>query len=188
MLKRYTHLIAAAAAVLIAATPAAQAGDRYGRNHHGRDGARQVQSHHNYQRTWNARRGWQRTVRVDHYRPRYAPRPWPHRVYRYAYHAGPRIVWRPRHRHHDYWGWHADRYYNLAVLFSVLNTVQTGYTQRWQDPDLQVSGSVTPTRTYTLASGQYCREYQQEIVVDGRPVSGFGRACRQPDGSWETVN
>jgi len=49
-------------------------------------------------------------------------------------------------------------------------------------------GSVTPTREgYQPSSGAYCREYQQEIVVGGRVERGYGKACRQPDGSWKVI-
>ncbi len=36
--------------------------------------------------------------------------------------------------------------------------------------------------------GRYCREFQKEIVVGGRIRNGYGRACMQPDGSWEVVS
>jgi len=47
---------------------------------------------------------------------------------------------------------------------------------------------MTPTRTYQTASGSYCREFTQTIVVGGRTEEGYGTACRQPDGSWQIVN
>jgi surface antigen len=40
-------------------------------------------------------------------------------------------------------------------------------------------------RTYQTSAGQYCREYQQTIVVGGQSQSAYGTACRQPDGSWK---
>ena len=45
----------------------------------------------------------------------------------------------------------------------------------------------TPKINYQPSTGAYCREYQQEIVVGGRVQQGYGRACRQPDGSWKVV-
>lgn len=30
-----------------------------------------------------------------------------------------------------------------------------------------------------------CREYTHTVYVDGRPQSGKGQGCRQPDGSWK---
>ena len=62
---------------------------------------------------------------------------------------------------------------------------RTGETSGWQNPDSGNSGTVTPTRTYQTSSGQYCREYQQEILVDGESHKSYGTACRQPDGSWK---
>jgi surface antigen len=61
---------------------------------------------------------------------------------------------------------------------------RTGQTQTWTNPDTGHSGSITPTRTYQNASGQYCREYTQNIQIDGQTHQGHGTACRQPDGSW----
>ena len=61
---------------------------------------------------------------------------------------------------------------------------RAGQTSVWQNPDSGNSGSVTPTRTYELANGQYCREYRQTIVVGGEQHQAYGTACRQPDGTW----
>jgi len=36
-------------------------------------------------------------------------------------------------------------------------------------------------------SGAYCREFQSEIIVGGERETGYGTACRQPDGSWKIV-
>ena len=60
-----------------------------------------------------------------------------------------------------------------------------GQATTWQNPDSGNSGSVTPTRTYQIANGQYCREYTQEISVGGEKHQSHGTACRQSDGSWK---
>jgi surface antigen len=63
-----------------------------------------------------------------------------------------------------------------------------GETITWSNPQSGNYGSVTPTRDgYQGATGAYCREYQQEIVVGGQRQQGYGQACRQPDGSWQVV-
>ena len=62
---------------------------------------------------------------------------------------------------------------------------QAGQASVWQNPDSGNSGSVTPTRTYQLANGQYCREYRQTIVIGGENHQAYGTACRQPDGTWQ---
>lgn len=65
---------------------------------------------------------------------------------------------------------------------------RTGQSSAWQNPDSGNSGTVTPTRTYQIANGQYCREYTQEIYVGGEKHQSYGTACRQPDGSWQIQN
>jgi surface antigen len=60
---------------------------------------------------------------------------------------------------------------------------RSGTSTTWRNPDSGNSGSITPTRTYQN-DGQYCREYQQEIVVGGEKQTAYGTACRQPDGNW----
>jgi surface antigen len=62
---------------------------------------------------------------------------------------------------------------------------RTGESSAWQNPDSGNSGNITPTQTYQNPSGQYCREYEQDIVVGGVNQKSYGTACRQPDGSWQ---
>lgn len=40
---------------------------------------------------------------------------------------------------------------------------------------------------YQTSSGQYCREYQAQVIVGGGVQSSYGTACLQPDGSWRVV-
>ena len=69
-----------------------------------------------------------------------------------------------------------------------LENAKVGQTSQWQNPDSGNSGTFTPTRTYQTQSGQYCREYQQEILIGGEKHDSYGTACRQPDGSWKIQN
>ena len=69
-----------------------------------------------------------------------------------------------------------------------LENSKVGQTSQWQNPDSGNSGTFTPTRTYQAESGQYCREYQQEIIVGGEKHDSYGTACRQPDGAWKIQN
>ena len=66
-----------------------------------------------------------------------------------------------------------------------LESARTGQASSWRNPDNGNSGTLTPTRTYQSAGGQYCREYQQQITVGGEKQQSYGTACRQPDGSWK---
>ncbi len=63
---------------------------------------------------------------------------------------------------------------------------RAGEASVWRNPDSGNSGTITPTRTYQIANGQYCREYQQTIVIGGEQHQAYGTACRQPDGTWQT--
>jgi surface antigen len=45
-------------------------------------------------------------------------------------------------------------------------------------------GSVVAVSEGYADTGEYCREFQKEIVVGGRKERGYGTACLQEDGSW----
>ena len=61
-------------------------------------------------------------------------------------------------------------------------------TTQWHNPNTGADISTTPINTYQSASGQDCREYQTEILINGRKENGYGTACRQSDGSWQIRN
>ncbi len=122
------------------------------------------------------------------------------------------------HRHHGYRSgparWHGDSYgrrhrdddwvlYTVLALqiVDVLNesqrqsyawaqhgaaTAPIGEKIRWDDGGAH--GSVVATREGNDTSGRYCREFQQDIYVGNERQSGYGVACRQPDGAWEIVS
>jgi surface antigen len=62
-----------------------------------------------------------------------------------------------------------------------------GESTGWTNPESSNSGSISPVLTYQNSSGQYCREFQQEITVGGQTEQGFGTACREPNGSWRII-
>ena len=82
----------------------------------------------------------------------------------------------------------ADRMYMQRTTHRSLESMPTGNTAAWNNPDSGNSGTVTPQRTFQTARGSYCREYQQTISVGGRTEEAYGTACRQPDGTWKVVN
>ena len=63
-----------------------------------------------------------------------------------------------------------------------------GETVSWNNPETGHYGTVTPTRDGYSSSNRYCREYQQEIFVDGRSQTAVGTACQNADGTWEIVD
>lgn len=81
----------------------------------------------------------------------------------------------------------ADRLYAERAASQSLEYTRTGHTTTWSNPDSGNSGTFTPSTTYQTPSGEYCREYQTTVIVGGEEQRAFGRACRQPDGSWKVV-
>jgi surface antigen len=69
----------------------------------------------------------------------------------------------------------------------ALENVQTGVSSNWINPDTGYEYVMTPTNTYSGASGP-CREYTMDAIIGGRTEQVYGTACRQPDGSWQVVN
>jgi surface antigen len=66
----------------------------------------------------------------------------------------------------------------------ALESAPTGKPVAWTNPDTGHSGTVTPVRTYQ-SGGSYCREFQNNVTIDGKKENAYGTACRQPDGSWK---
>jgi len=82
----------------------------------------------------------------------------------------------------------ADRQAAQQAAGRALETAPAGRSVAWTNPDSGHAGTVTPTRTYHTAQGQYCREYQQTVRMDGQQQRAYGTACCQPDGSWKAVH
>ena len=80
-----------------------------------------------------------------------------------------------------------DREYMRQSHYQSMETYRDGESSTWRNPNSGHYGSVTPTRTYQAPSGQYCREFQQTVTVQGQTENAYGTACRQPDGSWQVV-
>jgi len=81
----------------------------------------------------------------------------------------------------------ADKAAAERTCFQALESGRSGKKAEWRNPDTGNYGVIIPNKPYQLPNGQYCREFQQTIVVGGRPQQGYGKACRQPDGSWQII-
>lgn len=79
----------------------------------------------------------------------------------------------------------ADQLAMRDTMHSSLENGRSGTPREWRNPDSGNYGTYTPQPAYKTSSGQTCREFQQTITVGGRQESGYGTACRQPDGSWQ---
>ncbi len=69
----------------------------------------------------------------------------------------------------------------------ALEHAQDGQQIAWNNSQTGAQYQVVPTRTVQGSDGRYCREYTATSVVSGRNQQTYGRACRQPDGSWQIV-
>lgn len=78
-----------------------------------------------------------------------------------------------------------DREMYGQTMQHTLERAPDNSTGSWNNPNSGHSGTVVPTQTYQASNGQYCREFQTSVVVGGETQQGYGRACRQPDGSWK---
>ena len=68
----------------------------------------------------------------------------------------------------------------------AISTVPVGKQAKWTNSK-QVTYVVRPTKQY-YTGRRYCREYQTSVKIDGRWKRAYGKACRQPDGSWRVVS
>ena len=62
---------------------------------------------------------------------------------------------------------------------------------RYEQPPYVVAPPLPPAAMEPApppaAAVRECREFQQTLVVNGQEQPGYGKACRQPDGSWKIV-
>ena len=79
-----------------------------------------------------------------------------------------------------------DRRMAAAAEYQALEQGQPGQPTPWNNPQTQHRGQVVPGKYYQQ-NGQYCRSYTHTIYVGGEPQTAHGTACRQPDGTRQTV-
>ena len=79
-----------------------------------------------------------------------------------------------------------DRQMAAAAEYQALEYGQSGQPTPWNNPQTQHRGQIVPGKPYQRGS-QYCRAYTHTIYVGGEPQTARGTACRQPDGTWQTV-
>ena len=80
-----------------------------------------------------------------------------------------------------------DRLLAGQSLQTTMETAPDNTAGGWNNPNSGNSGTIVPTQTI-VSNGQPCREFTQTIIVGGQSQQGYGRACRQADGSWRISN
>jgi surface antigen len=79
-----------------------------------------------------------------------------------------------------------DRRIAAAAEYQALEYGQPGQPTPWDNPQTQHRGQIVPGKPYQQGS-QHCRSYTHTIYIGGEPQTARGTACRQPDGTWQTV-
>ena len=69
-------------------------------------------------------------------------------------------------------------------LNQTYESVPTGYSSQWQNPDSGNQYKVTPTST-TGSAQRPCRDAEIQAVIDGRQETTYTTACRNDRGVWE---
>ena len=73
------------------------------------------------------------------------------------------------------------------VSYTALEHTPSGQAVSWDNPDSGHSGYVIAKPAFRANDGRYCREYVQTAIIGNKTQEVYGRACRQPDGTWEIV-
>jgi surface antigen len=75
---------------------------------------------------------------------------------------------------------------DALCMDQALEHAEDGSNIRWNSGERQYA--VTPHATVQEADGRYCREYYMDADIQGQSQQVFGKACRQPDGTWRLIN
>ena len=81
-----------------------------------------------------------------------------------------------------------DQQYHSQTAHEALEYQPAGRPSSWRNPDSGHSGTITPVKTWQREDGQYCRDFNQSIVIDGKVEDARGTACRDDQGAWQIVS
>jgi surface antigen len=76
-----------------------------------------------------------------------------------------------------------DRDVAAAAQLRALQFGEPGAPVSWRSPESGHRGTIVPGPAYQ-SNGLTCREFSHTVYADGRPQTGRGSACRNPDGTW----
>lgn len=67
------------------------------------------------------------------------------------------------------------------LLQRTLDHAPDGTTRRWTNDQSGHSGAITPMRSYIASTGQYCRDYREDLSINGQKRNFLYSACRDED-------
>jgi len=73
------------------------------------------------------------------------------------------------------------------AIQTALETALSGAQVSVADAKAASEVSITPTRTYKSATQHWCREFEEDVVVEGTHTKRTGIACREENGGWRRV-
>jgi surface antigen len=81
-----------------------------------------------------------------------------------------------------------DQYYASHAYYDAFEHRRPRERVRWDNPRSRNYGYITPADYYNDRNGRRCRNYEQEIWVNGRREFAQGTACKTRDGTWRIIN
>lgn len=75
---------------------------------------------------------------------------------------------------------------NRQKLSSVLNNAPSNQEQTWHDSRNGNDYRVRPDDTY-WENGHLCRKFTMTVIINGKPETVHGKACRDEQGDWHLV-
>lgn len=70
---------------------------------------------------------------------------------------------------------------------NALENALSGAAMSMADDKLAGVVSITPTRTYRSKTANWCREFVENVVIEGERTTRYGLACRENAGGWRRV-
>lgn len=68
--------------------------------------------------------------------------------------------------------------------YSAIDTLKTGETRNWRDPETGRINSTTVERIFTRRDGSVCKEYTEKRPAGDGMAASTGTACKPPDSDW----
>ena len=66
----------------------------------------------------------------------------------------------------------------------AMDNIGDGQVYSWTNPDTGVAGTIKPTKSYYVETGQLCRDFDATIAVERNVGRTQGRACRVSATAW----
>jgi surface antigen len=71
-----------------------------------------------------------------------------------------------------------------ATFQKAMEFKKSGESVPWSLPNAALSGEITPTGTFRLANGSFCRRFVQKVKLADGHRTYYGMAVRNSDGVW----